>query len=354
MGAVCKDSGRLCRGGVIFYLRLPMIRFYTQNENGISRRVGVDSLESSADEIVWVDLLTPDVSELQYAEELCGIEMPTQDEMREIEATSRLYTEDGGRFMTTTVLVRVDTDEPSMSEITFILKGKRIITIRHSDSYSFRVFSHQLLRTKQITRDQVFVGLLETIVDRQADVLERFGTDLDALSKKVFSHRHVPKEKKARKEPATQNLRLMLEELGSIGDLITRQRDCLVNLLRLLTYASNEETIDANQKTLYSRLRPISRDVNSLSEYASFLSNKINFMLDAVLGLINIEQNEIVKIFTVASVIFMPATLIASIYGMNFEFMPEIHSPYGYFGALAAMVVSIVLPLLFFRMKRFI
>lgn len=333
-----------------------MIRFYTQNENGINRQVGVDSLDSSAGEIIWVDLLTPDASELQYAEELCGIEMPTQDEMREIEATSRLYTEDGGRFMTTTVLVRVDTDEPTMSEITFILKGSRIVTIRHSDSYSFRVFSHQLLRTSQINRDQIFVGLLETIVDRQADVLERFGTDLDSLSKKVFSHRHVAREKRnrAKKEPATQELRLMLEELGSIGDLITRQRDCLVNLLRLLTYASNEEAVDPSLETLYSRLRPISRDVNSLSEYASFLSNKISFMLDAVLGLINIEQNEIVKIFTVASVIFMPATLIASIYGMNFEHMPEIHSPYGYFGALAAMVISIVLPLAFFRIKRFI
>lgn len=333
-----------------------MIRFYTQNENGISRKVGIEALDVPPSDIFWVDLLTPDVSELQFAEQLCGIEMPTQDEMREIEATSRLYTEDGARFMTTTVLGRVDTDEPTLSEITFILKGARIVTIRHTDSYSFRVFSHQLLRSKQITRDQVFIGLLETIVDRQADVLERFGTDLDSVSKKVFSHRHTHKDRKERgkKEPATHELRLVLEELGSIGDLITRQRDCLVNLLRMLTFASNEEALDPNQETLYSRLRPISRDVNSLSEYASFLSNKINFMLDAVLGLINIEQNEIVKIFTVASVIFMPATLIASIYGMNFRNMPEIDNPYGYIGALCLMFLSIVGPLVFFRLKRFI
>lgn len=334
-----------------------MIRFYTQNENGIGRLVGIESIENAPlKDIFWVDLLTPDVGELQSAEQLCGIEMPTQDEMREIEATSRLYTEDGARFMTTTVLGRVETDEPTLSEITFILKGARIVTIRHSDSYSFRVFSHQLLRSKQITRDQVFIGLLETIVDRQADVLERFGTDLDSVSKKVFSHRHTQRDRKERgkKEPATHELRLVLEELGSIGDLITRQRDCLVNLLRMLTFASNEEALDPNMETLYSRLRPISRDVNSLSEYASFLSNKINFMLDAVLGLINIEQNEIVKIFTVASVIFMPATLIASIYGMNFRNMPEIDNPYGYIGALGLMFLSIVGPLVFFRLKRFI
>ncbi len=329
-----------------------MIRLYIQNENGIERTADIENLSCRPEDIFWVDLLTPDAAELQFAEQLCRIEMPTQDEMREIEATSRLYTEDGARFMTTTVLSRVETEEPILSEMTFILKSERIVTIRHTDSYSFRVFSHQLLRQKQVSRDQVFVGLLETIVDRQADVLERFGTDLDALSKRVFSHRHTGKGRK--KEPVTQEMRVVLEDLGSIGDLITRQRDCLVNLLRLLSYASNAETSDPSQPNLYVTLRPISRDVNSLSEYASFLSSKINFMLDAVLGLINIEQNEIVKIFTVASVIFMPATLIASIYGMNFENMPELRSEYGYASVLVAMAVSIILPLLFFRMMRFI
>lgn len=330
-----------------------MIRIYRQTENGIDRTTNVDVEELDFDSIFWVDLLTPDQDEIRYAERLFGIEMPTYDEMREIEATSRLYAEDGARFMTTTVLSRVDTESPTLSEITFVLIGPRIITIRHSDSYSFRVFSHQLLRKTEISRDQVFTGLLETIVDRQADVLERFGAELDRLSKTIFS-RQEPEGGRRKKTPATNTLRLILQDLGRVGDLLTRQRDCLVNLLRLLTYASNQEAYDDPGSNLYVKLRPLSRDVSSLSEYATFLSGNVNFMLDAVLGLINIEQNEIVKIFTVASVIFMPPTLIASVYGMNFKNMPELETTYGYFFALFGMAISIILPLAYFRARRLI
>lgn len=331
-----------------------MIRIYTQTENGICRTVGLEEQEDRKGDVFWIDLLTPDATELRYAESLCAIEMPTKDEMREIEATSRLYCEDGGRFMTTTVLSRVETDDPIIAEITFILKGKVLITIRHTDSYSFRVFSHQLLRTQDTNRDLVFVGLLETLVDRQADVLERFGTDLDALSKKVFGKHHNSRRKEKVEDPDTDDLRDALEELGRVGDLITRQRDALVNLLRLITFAGNEDTCLNAQDNLYSALRPVSRDVNSLSEYASFLSNKINFMLDAVLGLINIEQNDIVKVFTIMSVVFMPPTLIASIYGMNFDHMPFLHTPLGFALSLVLMILSAGIPLLVFRLKRYI
>ena len=165
--------------------------------------------------------------------------------------------------------------------------GAKIITIRHSDSYSFRVFSHQLLRQKQISRDQVFTGLLETIVDRQADVLERFGAELDRLSKNIF-RRDEPEGKTSKRVPVSSALRLTLQDLGRVGDLLTRQRDCLVNLLRLLTYASNEEALDDTNSTLYIKLRPQSRGVPALSEYADGLSSNVSFMLGAGLGLLNI------------------------------------------------------------------
>ncbi len=329
-----------------------MIRIYTQTEKGISRTVGLEDRDYDRERIFWIDLLTPDAAELRFAEELCAIEMPTKDEMREIEATSRLYCEDGGRFMTTTVLSRVETDEPMIAEITFILKGRLLVTIRHTDSYSFRVFSHQLLRMPSTNRDLVFIGLLETLVDRQADVLERFGTDLDALSKKVFGTHHTRKSKQ--NDPDTDDLRDALEELGRVGDLITRQRDALVNLLRLITFAGNEDSCMDSHDSLYVPLRPVSRDVNSLSEYASFLSNKINFMLDAVLGLINIEQNDIVKVFTIMSVVFLPPTLIASIFGMNFKFMPFLDTPWGAWLSIALMVLAGLVPLIIFKLKRYI
>ena len=202
-----------------------MIRLYRQTPEGIERTTQVDAAEQHLDSVFWIDLLTPEPAEIKFVEHLCGLEMPTYDEMREIEATSRLYTEDGARFMTTTVLSRVDTESPSLSEITFVLMGAKIITIRHSDSYSFRVFSHQLLRQKQISRDQVFTGLLETIVDRQADVLERFGAELDRLSKNIF-RRDEPEGKSSKRVPVSSTLRLTLQDLGRVGDLLTRQRDC--------------------------------------------------------------------------------------------------------------------------------
>lgn len=330
-----------------------MIRIYTQSDEGISRTVGLEEQNIRMADVFWIDLLTPDAAESEYVEKACGIEMPTKDEMREIEATSRLYCEDGARFMTTTVLSRVETDEPMIAEITFIIKGSLIITIRHTDSYSFRVFSHQLLRTQSTNRDLVFIGLLETLVDRQADVLERFGTDLDALSKKVFGTHHTRRKKKV-EDPDTDDLRDALEELGRVGDLITRQRDALVNLLRMITFAGNEDSCMSSHDSLYVPLRPVSRDVNSLSEYASFLSNKINFMLDAVLGLINIEQNDIFKVFTIMSVVFLPPTLIASIYGMNFDHIPFLHTDLGFWFSIGLMVLAGVLPLVIFKLKRYI
>lgn len=330
-----------------------MIRIYTQSEKGISRTVGMEDQPDSMGAVFWIDLLTPSAEELAYAEKLCAIEMPTKDEMREIEATSRLYCEDGGRFMTTTVLSRVETDEPIIAEITFILKGRQLITIRHTDSYSFRVFSHQLLRTQDTNRDLVFIGLLETLVDRQADVLERFGTDLDALSKKVFGTHHT-RRKGRREDPDTDDLRDALEELGRVGDLITRQRDALVNLLRMITFAGNEDSCMSAHDSLYVPLRPVSRDVNSLAEYASFLSNKINFMLDAVLGLINIEQNDIFKVFTIMSVVFLPPTLIASIFGMNFKYIPFLNTEWGFWLSIVLMGLAGILPLIIFKIKRYI
>ncbi len=332
-----------------------MIRIYSQTDQGIRRSTGVDQEDVDADNVLWLDLLTPDAQELAYTERLCGIELPTKDEMREIESTSRLYCEDGARFMTTTVLLRVETDEPMLAELSFILHKNMLITIRHTDSYSFRVFSHQLLRMQQTNRDLVFIGLLETLVDRQADVLERFGSGIDALFKRVFgSHGRRGARKSREHDPDTEDLRDILEELGRVGDLIARQRDSLVNLLRLITYAGNEASVLSTHDSLYLPLRPVSRDVNSLSEYASFLSNQINFMLDAVLGFINIEQNEIVKVFTIMSLVFLPPTLIASVFGMNFAHMPFLHASYGFWIAGGLMVLAAILPLVIFKIMRYI
>jgi len=326
-----------------------MVRVYRQNAQGIIRASGIENLEDPAD-LLWIDLITPEADELRQVERLLHIELPTRDDMREIEASSRLYTESGARFMTTTVLARVDTETPELAEITFILLERVIVTLRLTDSYSFRMFAAQLLKQRHSNRDLVFLGLLESIIDRQADVLERFGAELDITSKAIFQSKEQRySNKKQRRND--KELKQVIETLGRTGDLITRQRDCLVNLTRLITYASQEDIDTGAPSGLYQRLKPLGRDISSLSEYANFLSSKVNFMLDATLGLINIEQNEIVKIFTVASVIFLPPTLIASIYGMNFDHMPELRSSYGYFTSLGMMLFSAVVPLMYFRRR---
>lgn len=200
-----------------------MIRLYRQTPEGIERTTQVDAAEQNLDSVFWIDLLTPEPAEIKFVERLCGLEMPTYDEMREIEATSRLYTEDGARFMTTTVLSRVDTESPSLSEITFVLMGAKIITIRHSDSYSFRVFSHQLLAPEA---DQPGPGFHRTAGNHRGPPGGRPGT-LRRGTGPPFQ-KHLPQGRAGRQgqqaRAVSSALRLTLQDLGRVGELLTRQR----------------------------------------------------------------------------------------------------------------------------------
>jgi magnesium transporter len=296
---------------------------------------------------VWLDLVRPSTEEVQAVERELGINLPTREEMREIEITSRLYCEDGARFMTTPLLVSTETDAPESTEITFVFVRQCLLTIRDADPQSFRAIATQFARKSLTTRDQVFVALIEAIVDRQADLLERISKETEDLSQRIFARIRRVKESET-------NLREAIFRLGRSGDLIARERDCIVSLSRLVQYAGQEDfddTDNGRKSPLYPRLKPVIRDLQSLSEFAGFLANKINFMLDATLGLINIEQNAIVKIFTVAAVIFLPPTLVASAYGMNFANMPELKWEFGYPFAILLMFLSVLIPYWYCRRK---
>ena len=297
---------------------------------------------------IWIDMARPVPGEVKAVERWLGISLPTREEMREIEATSRLYCEDGARFMTSPLLAGAESDAPVSTEITFIFAGPYLVTIRDADLQSFRQVSTQFSRRHLASRDQIFLNLIESIVGRQADLLERLSKETEELSARIF--RRLPRAKESE-----DNLREAIFRLGRSGDLIARERDCIVGLSRLVQYASQDDFESgeggSRVSALYPRLKPVSRDLHSLSEFAGFLSSKISFMLDATLGLINIEQNSIVKIFTVAAVIFLPPTLVASIYGMNFEFMPELKLHWGYPYAIVLMIASVLLPYWFCRRK---
>jgi magnesium transporter len=290
---------------------------------------------------VWIDLFEPDASELRAIESRFGIEVPTREEMQEIELSSRLYDEDGALFMTVTVLNKAATDDPESIAVTFIMVKKTLITLRYADPIPFKTFSRRVKRSPGLasSADAVLLGLLEQIVDRLADIMEIAVADLEKISNAVFS-----KEGNRPDQDHHDNLR----RIGRAGNLASKAKDSLLNLNRMALFLNTQARFKKDAK---ARLKTLSRDILSITEHANFVANKVTFLLDATLGMINLEQNNIIKIFSVAAAAFLPPTLIASIYGMNFQFMPELHWEFGYPLAIALMVLSAVGPLWYFKRK---
>ncbi|ATN33267.1 magnesium transporter [Rhizobium sp. ACO-34A] len=302
-----------------------------------------DALEA---DILWLDLIHPDLAEEALVERLLGIPLPTREDLKDIEPSSRLYVEDGGIYMTASLVWRAENPLAELTDIAFILAGNRLITIRYAEPRAFALFSAALLRMpgKYKTGTELMSRLLETIVDRTAEVLEMGVARLDELSSTVFVDRKVAK----RRPPRFLEDKLM--DIASHHRLVSKARDSLVSLSRLVTFLRSLPKVREDHEA-EEICGIVAHDIQSLSEHAAFVSNNITFLLDASLGLINVEQNAIIKIFSIASVVFLPPTLVASIYGMNFQFMPELAWTYGYALALVAMLLSAIIPFLFFRWK---
>jgi magnesium transporter len=297
------------------------------------------------EEFLWADLFEPTVEEERAVESLLTVDVPTRDEMREIETSNRLYEEDGAVYMTATVGSKLDSAMPESSAITFILANNRLITNRYADPTPVRRFMTHVERYPAACTSSatLLAGLLEAFVERIADLLERVQAELDSVSHSIFQRSNGD-------TTSGSDLKSMIQRIGANGDLVSKARESLVSFQRLLMYVQQASNVTLSQDQR-SRFKSTLRDVQSLSDHATFLGAKIQFLLDAVLGLINLEQNNIIKIFSVAAVMFLPPTLVASIYGMNFHFMPELDKPWGYPFALVAMVVSAVVPYIYFRRK---
>ncbi|MCA1440516.1 magnesium transporter CorA family protein [Ensifer sp. IC4062] len=297
-------------------------------------------------DIVWIDLVEPSKAEDLMMEQLLGIPIPTRDDLKDIEPSSRLYTENDTVFMTASLVYRSDTEIPGLTDVGFILSGGRLVTIRYAEPRAFGLFKAGMHRIPGGCRNGavLLTRLLETIADRTAEILEQAVDKIDGLSIEVFGDKAV-----GRRRPP-HLLEARLRDVAGHHRLVAKTRDSLASLSRLLTFVY---TVPAIQEDKDSRelCRSISRDIQSLSEHAAFISGNITFLLDASLGLINVEQNAIIKIFSIASVVLLPPTLVASIYGMNFRVMPELEWQLGYPWALAAMVISAVIPFFFFRWK---
>ncbi|HEV7309832.1 magnesium transporter CorA family protein [Ensifer sp.] len=302
--------------------------------------------ESLRSDIIWLDLVEPTKAEDLMMEKLLGISIPTRDDLKDIEPSSRLYVEESAVFMTASLVFRSATEIPGLTDVGFILSGGRLVTIRYAEPRSFALFKASMHRFPGNCRNGavVLTRLLEAIADRTAEILEEAVIKIDDLSMAVFG------DKAAGKRRPPHFLEARLRDVAGHHRLVAKTRDSLASLSRLLTFVYTVPDVQGDKDTR-ELCRSISRDIQSLSEHAGFISGNITFLLDASLGLINVEQNAIIKIFSIASVVLLPPTLVASVYGMNFRVMPELEWQLGYPWALAAMVISAVIPFFFFRWK---
>lgn len=291
-------------------------------------------------DVAWIDLSNPDRSEELLAEQALGVLLPTREEMAEIEVSSRLYREDGAAFMTAFVLIHADEDEPSLEPVTFVLAKGRLVTIRYAEPKAFLAYAAQAGRDSDFCQNGVeaFLGLLDALVDRLADILEKTSADVEVTSADIF------------RPTREAGFKPILRRLGHSQSVTAKTRSSLVSFARLLSFAAMAEDI-ASGKEHRERLRTLQRDVQSLTDHAAYLTENVTFLLDSAVGLINTDQNEIMKVFSVWAVVLMPPTLIGSIYGMNFKHMPELSWVFGYPLAIILMLATMLVPLWWFRKR---
>jgi magnesium transporter len=318
-------------------------------EDCLDRQV-ITAGQAIPDNVLWFDLFEPTREEDRLVEEHLGIEIPTRDEMQDIEPSNLLYQEGGARYMTARILCRSDTQTPKLTPISFIITDRALVTVRYDEPRSFVLYSNRILKpgTCSAMPEAVLDGLLEAIIDRAAEVLRKVGDEIEATSRAVF-------ETEAATADKGKGFQKVISDLGRHGDLISNVRESMVSLERMLLYLSANMARPRRSSGFEAEWRTAVRDVKSIEEHASFLSSKMQFVLDATLGLVSLEQNRIVKIFSVLAVIFMPPTLVASVYGMNFKTgMWELEWAWGYPMALTMMLCAAILPYLFFKWKRWL
>jgi magnesium transporter len=301
--------------------------------------------ESDVALVGWIDALDPTPDESALIERLTGLHVSSRDELAEIESSSRLAFEDNVLYLSMTQLIKQEQLPGRSAPLGFVLSKDRLVTIRFEQSRLFDIFPDRMRRDRALGAGpaHVFVGLLEAIVDRLADMMENIRADLDAISFRIFGDDAASGKRK--REDA--ELRATLKRIGRIGDLSSRIRDSLLGIGRIVPYTAQMAS-DWLPADIRPRFKTLRQDVGSLTDYDSYLTNKIQFLMDAVLGFINIAQNNIIKVLTVVSVVGVPPTLVASVYGMNFKSMPELDWAWGYPYALTLIVISAVAPLLWF------
>lgn len=327
-----------------------MIKAYTKNNDVLVVHDLLPGAPLSKDTI-WIDLFEPTSEEEAYVESLWGIEIPTRDEMGEIEESSRFYSENAALYFTAPVLYKADTDSPGLAPITFLVTEDHLITVRYTTPQPIALYIARVskpgnnLVSAECNPFAILFGLLEAITDRLADVLESAAQRLDAESGRLITGVN------GKKPMSTPAFRSGLRTIGKEGEFLSKARDSLTGISRLLAYVHSNMPSEEEGSQNRMMLQSLERDIRSLTDHVGFLSERTIFLLDTVVGMVSVEQNAIIKIFSVVAVVFMPPTLVASIYGMNFHHMPELDWLLGYPWAIGLMVASALVPLIYFRAR---
>ena len=325
-----------------------MLRSYGPNCDGSLVEATSEKIPDTA---TWIDLEEPTKEEEALVERCVQVDVPTESEMAEIEPSSRLYERRGALYMTVSVLYGVQDGTPRTAPISFVLTKKRLVTVRYATPKPVRAFADHARRDPSLVKDAptALIRLLDAIIDRLADEIEHVASTMEELSNEIFAQsqqeRRIPVKK----------LTALLTRIGRVQTLLTKIRQSAVSTIRMLSFFGASNLVhDEKQAELRHHVASLTSDVTALSEHASFLIDSLQFSLDATLGLISIEQNAAMKLFSWAAIIFLPPTLIAGIYGMNFHYFPELSWHYGYAISLALMVASAIGPYLYFKKRGWI
>ncbi len=324
-----------------------MLSFHAPGKSGIKVAADAKAIPS---EVNWIDAVRPDAREIAFLEHTLKIAVPTLETLSEIETSSRLRSANDWLYLSIPMIHRPDGFMPTLTPLGFVLSKEVLLTVRFKPMKAFDNVPDILSRCPaEAGGPGALAAILEVIVDHAADVLEGVGSDLDGLSEAIFGVNHAsPRYHKPREDG--EQLRRVLRKVGRNGDLTSKIEDLLLGMARVVPYvvANAAPGLEAGMR---AKLKSLQRDIASLNDYETHLTDKIQFLLDATLGLTNIDQNNIFRILTVVSVIGIPPTFFASMWGMNFKNIHEYDWAYGYEFGLFIIAVSALIPIIWFKWR---
>ena len=317
-----------------------MVNCYIKKGNRLNVIEGIEFLENNEDRnsVIWIDMLLPTIEEVRAVEEMFDIEFPTKQETEEIELSSR-YWEENNRIEINSYFLINDNKSAFNETVSFILQGSLLISVRYKKLQSFDTFTKKLLLSPREFKNgySIFCQIIDIRIDADADIIENLSKEITKIRKHVFTDYSNDDEE-------------ILEKISTFEDLNMKIRENLTDKQRILnSLLKSQKFVDDKHE-----LPVMLKDIKSLIDHTNFNFERLDYLQNIFIGILSIEQNKVIKIFTIVNVIFLPPTLIASIYGMNFDFIPELHWEYGYLISIIFMVIASITPILIFKKKGWI